>query len=88
MKININPNGKKIKNCLKVALTLGGLSLAAVIFILILFLLKFMWGWVIPDIFPGAVAQGLIVGKISWYTSMKVALFFAVISAFTSSGKD
>jgi hypothetical protein len=45
----------------------------------VLLLVKLLWVWTIPDIFPGAVEQGLVAGTISWYTSLKVAIFMAVI---------
>ncbi len=44
-----------------------------------LLIIKLMWSWVIPDIFPGAVKQGLIVKSISWYLAFKVALFVALL---------
>jgi hypothetical protein len=34
----------------------------------------------VPDLFPGAVQQGLVAGSISWGTAAKVALFLAVLS--------
>ncbi|MEA3293439.1 MAG: hypothetical protein U9P81_00455 [Euryarchaeota archaeon] len=44
----------------------------------VLLLLKLLWAWTIPDIFPGAVEQGLVAETISWYTALKIALFMAV----------
>ena len=38
-----------------------------------------MWAWTIPDLFPGAVEQGLIAKEISYFTSFKLALFFATL---------
>ncbi len=35
-------------------------------------LLKFGWSWVIPDFFPNAVAQGLIVGSLSNSLTAKI----------------
>ena len=55
------------------------ISFMILIFVLMLFLIKILWAWTIPDIFPGAVEQGLIVGELSWLTSLKIALFTAVI---------
>jgi hypothetical protein len=64
---------------------LGGLILAAVAvaciaFVLALFLIKFLWTWTIPDLFPGAVAQGLVAQSISWLTAAKLAIFIGVLS--------
>ncbi len=49
-------------------------------FIVALFLVKILWAWTIPDLFPGAVEQGLIAKEISWYTSLKVAIFVAAFA--------
>ncbi len=61
----------------------GVLALAGVVFVLILFLVKVLWAWTIPDLFPGAVEQGLVAGTISWYTALKVAVFMAVLAGGT-----
>lgn len=45
-----------------------------------------MWAWVVPDLFPGAVAQGLIAGNISWVTAIKLALFVSFMAAFANPG--
>lgn len=55
------------------AIILGALILA-------LLLVKLLWAWTIPDLFPGAVDQGLVAQKISWLTAFKVAIFIAVLS--------
>ena len=44
------------------------------------FVIKLLWAWTIPDLFPGAVEQGLIAGEISWLTSFKLALFFGILT--------
>jgi len=44
-----------------------------------LLIIKLMWSWVIPDILPGAVKQGLIVRSITWYIAFKLALFIAML---------
>jgi len=61
----------------------GVLALAGVVFVLMLFLVKVLWAWTIPDLFPGAVEQGLVAGTISWYTALKVAIFMAVLAGGT-----
>jgi len=57
----------------------GVLSLMILFFVLMLFLIKILWAWTIPDIFPGAVEKGLIVGEVSWFLSFKIALFTSVV---------
>lgn len=70
-------NGSKIA-----AIVAGGITLGCVAFVVVLLLVKTLWAWTIPDLFPGAVQQGLVAGSISWLTAIKVALFVAVLSAF------
>ncbi len=57
----------------------GILALVIGIMILAFFIIKLLWAWTIPDLFPGAVKQGLIAKEISWFTSFKLALFFATL---------
>ena len=63
-----------------IAIIPGIIAIIILVFILALFIIKLLWGWVIPDLFPGAVAQGLVAGSISWYTSFKLALVLALLS--------
>ena len=44
------------------------------------FIIKLLWAWTIPDLFPGAVEQGLVAAKISWLTSFKLAIFFGILT--------
>ncbi len=68
---------------------IGKVGLLAVfalgLFVVVILLLKLMWGWVIPDLFPGAVEQGLIAANISWFTALKVGLFAAILGGFAAS---
>jgi len=59
------------------------LSVLVLAFILALLLVKLLWSWTVPDLFPGAVAAGLVAESISWLTSLKVAIFVAVIAAIS-----
>jgi hypothetical protein len=63
-----------------IAIISGTLALIAVYALIVLLLVKLLWAWTIPDIFPGAVSQGLIAGSISWYTAFKIAVFVAVLA--------
>jgi hypothetical protein len=60
----------------------GTFMLIAVALVLGLFLVKVMWAWVVPDIFPEAVNQGLVAETISWFTSFKIAIALALFSGF------
>jgi len=63
-----------------IAIVPGALVIIAIVFVLSLFLIKLLWAWTIPDIFPGAVEQGLIAQSISWFTAFKLAIFVAVLA--------
>ena len=58
----------------------GVLVLSALVFAFVLFVVRFLWAWTIPDLFPGAVAQGLIARELSWWAAFKLACFAAVLS--------
>jgi hypothetical protein len=52
----------------------------AVTFVITVVVLKFVWAWVVPDLFPGAVAQGLISADLTWLASVKLAVLVGVLS--------
>jgi hypothetical protein len=54
----------------------------AVTFAVSVVVFKFVWGWVVPDVFPGAVAQGLISADLTWLAALKLAVLVAVLSGF------
>ncbi len=74
-----------------VGLVPGCLLVGALAFVVVLLLVKVLWAWTVPDLFPGAVQQGLVAAKISWLSSFKLALFAAVllgISGARGSGRS
>ena len=60
----------------------------AVTFVISVVLLKFVWAWVISDLFPGAVAQGLINADLTWLATMKLAVLVTVLSGVYSTLVD
>ena len=54
----------------------------AVAFVISVVVLKFVWAWVVMDLFPGAVAQGLISADLTWLAALKLAVFVSVLSGF------
>ena len=40
---------------------------------------RFLWGWVVPDVLPGAVDDGLIAGALGWGASAKLAVPVALV---------
>ena len=81
MKFNFSSNNNKSL----LAIIPGVIALMAGIFFLAFIIIKWLWAWTIPDLFPGAVKQGLIAREISWLTSFKLALFIAFISGINNN---
>ena len=44
-------------------------------------LVKLLWAWTIPDLFPGAVAQGLISLDLSWLSALKLVAIVAILNS-------
>jgi hypothetical protein len=59
----------------------AGTAVFAVVLVIVLLVVKFLWAWTVPDLFPGAVQQGLVAREISWLASFKLALLAAVLSS-------
>ena len=61
-----------------IAIIPGMVVLLLILVVIFLFILKFVWAWLIPDLFPGAVEQGLVAAEISWFTAFKAAIALAI----------
>ena len=57
----------------------GLVVLIAAVLLLALLLIKVLWAWTVPDLFPGGVEQGLVAESLSWFTAFKLAIFVAVL---------
>jgi uncharacterized membrane protein len=57
----------------------------AVTFVVTVVVLKFVWAWVVPDLFPGSVDQGLIIADLTWLASLKLAVLVVVLSGLYPS---
>jgi len=66
----------------------GAIAFFFLFLILGLFLIKILWAWTVPDLFPGAVQQGLVAAEISWLTSFKLAIFVGMMGAIARSGHN
>lgn len=51
-------------------------------------IVKLVWGWVVPDIFPGAVDDGLVAGELTWMDSVKLAILVAVLSGINQTIRE
>ena len=77
---------KKVTDWVTVVIT--GLIQIAVMFVISLVVFKIVWAWVVPDLFPGAVAQGLIIADLSWLGSVKLAVLASVLGGFSPALTD
>ena len=59
----------------------GIIALFAGVIAIAFLVIKLLWAWTIPDLFPGAVENNYIAREISWFTSFKLALFIGVLTA-------
>lgn len=71
-----------------IAIVPGGLLLAAGVLVLVLLLLRVLWAWTVPDLFPGAVERGLIAAQISWLAALKVAIFVAILAGVSGARRS
>ncbi len=53
----------------------------AVTFLLLLVAVKFLWSWLLPDLFPGLVAQGYIAAELSWLAALKLSALVGALGA-------
>ena len=75
---------KEIEKKVEKGVATGTAILVSVVvtFVLSLVVFKFVWAWVVPDLFPGAVDQGLVVANLTWLAAFKLAVLVAVLSGF------
>ena len=66
---------------------LMSMALIAGVFVVALLVIKLLWVWTIPDLFPGAVDQGLVVRSLGWIAALKLAIFVAFMAALSGFGR-
>jgi uncharacterized membrane protein len=73
-----------VERQVEAGVTTGVTILVSVIvtFVIAIILFKFVWAWVVPDLFPGAVAEGLVAADLTWLASLKLAVLVAVLGGF------
>ncbi len=58
--------------------------IAVVCFTILGFLMiKLLWGWTVPDLFPGAVKDNLVAANISWFAALKLSVFMGFLYSFS-----
>jgi len=63
----------------------GGPTVSGIAVFVVLLLVKARWAWTVPDLFPGAVEEGLVAESVSWWTAMKLAILGAVLTGLGGS---
>ena len=76
------------KKTKKLAIIPGLIALFIGIVAIAFLAIKLLWTWTIPDLFPGAVEQGLIAAEISWFTAFKLAIFFAILTSASKGSSN
>ena len=71
-----------------IAIIPGVLAIFVIAVVLFLLVIKLLWAWTVPDLFPGAVEQGLVAASISWLAAFKVALFVGVLAGIVGGKKN
>lgn len=56
-------------------------------FIVGIFLIKWFWGWTVPDLFPNGVKFGMVVASISWFSAFKLSVFFTLLASVPKISK-
>jgi hypothetical protein len=51
----------------------------ALLFCGVAVLVKLIWMFIVPSIFPGAVSKGFIVASLSWLTAIKIGIIVVLI---------
>lgn len=70
---------------------LGTLALTVVVAIIAAYFITLIWGWVVPDVFRGAVAHGILPATLSIWQAFKLSTllgFLGLTSKASSSLKS
>ena len=66
----------------------GVIGLFVIVFFFSILIIKYLWGWTVPDLFPKAVAEGYVAEQISWFTALKLSLFIAFLGGMIRGHKS
>ncbi len=81
---------KEVEERVTEAVTTGApiLIQAAIAFGITVVVLKFVWAWVVTDLFPGAVAQDMINAELTWLAALKFAVLVAILTGVNDILKE
>ena len=81
VEVDYSENGKHLAAKISLwPIFISVIAAVVLVFFVVLLLVKLLWAWTVPDLFPGAVEQGLVAADISWWTALKLAIFVAVLA--------
>ncbi|KKQ91741.1 MAG: hypothetical protein UU16_C0001G0001 [Candidatus Woesebacteria bacterium GW2011_GWA2_40_7] len=71
---------------------LGAIALVVILVVVSAFITTLVWGWVVPQVFPTAIANGLLPASLSLVQAFKLSILFGILgltgaSASSSSSK-
>ena len=78
--INMDKKPKDRVHCGSMPLLAKLIIVFVVVLLVKMVVLVLLWAWIVPDLFPGAVAQGLIVATVPWLTAFKIGLVAAIVA--------
>lgn len=62
-----------------------GLLIAA--FVIGTFVMVWVWGWVVPDVFAGAVEYGILPASLTFVQALKLWLLLLILGLLNTSSK-
>ena len=60
------------------ATAVGFFSIFIGVILFVAVLVTIVWGWVIPDVFSGAVEQGILPASITWFQAVKLSIMLSI----------
>ena len=87
---NIHHDGLRPNKKTFLIIFFAGLSVllvVGIVFVLFPYLIQVLWAWIVPELFPGAVRQGILAGSISWLTGFKVFIGLLVLGTILNGVK-
>jgi len=67
---------------------LGVIALIVVLVAIGTLIGQFVWGWVVPDVFSGAVEKGILPASITFFQAFKLSLLVSCFVGVSRSGRS
>lgn len=72
----MNKDGQLALTCL------GIIALVVIVIAVSTVILMLAWGWVVPDVFAGAVEKGIIPASITFWQALKLGVLAGILSGW------